>query len=140
MMPFHLASPMASSGGLAVRDADDRHVDLVADAGLGVVDGAVPDTGGQTAQKVGVGVMQGPVPADLFEMGSQNIADEAATTGLPDPCRAAWAFELSPDRAHDRVVEADQWLGDSVRGPVVAEGVRVTMRASADARGGPTHA
>ena len=60
----------------AISDSDDRRVDLVAGAGLGIMDDAVSDTGGQTAQKLGVGMVQGPVAADLFEMEPEHVADE----------------------------------------------------------------
>jgi hypothetical protein len=51
---------------------------LVAGAGLGVVDDAVADAGRQAAEQVRVGMVEGPIAADLLEVGAEHIADEAA--------------------------------------------------------------
>ncbi|MEU8278950.1 hypothetical protein ACFYOK_07875 [Microbispora bryophytorum] len=49
------------------------------------MDDTMTDAGRQPAEQVGIGVMQRPLPADLREMRAEDIADEAAAAGLPDP-------------------------------------------------------
>lgn len=50
----------------------------MAGAGLGIMDDAVSDTGGQTAQKLGVGMVQGPQSRQTWQQ-------PAAATTSDDP-------------------------------------------------------
>jgi len=120
-VPFRLAD--GEQRGLLGTDANYCDVDFARQMVIRVVDRAGGYLSGQSAKHVRLTMMECPVPADLLEMRTEDLAGEPVLTGLPhSPC-AAGPLDLIPDRPHDRVVEGDKRLGDPVRGSVVTEGI-----------------
>ncbi len=112
-----------------IRYSDHRRIHLEIASGSGVMNHSVPDLGRQLGEHIGR-VVQGPIPAGLLEVRTEDIADEPASAGAPDPVRASGALQLVPHRPHDRVIEANQRFGDAEGGPVVPEDVGISEQQS----------
>jgi hypothetical protein len=106
-----------------VVEPEGRDIDLVGLLADGVVDGPWLDPGREAAGAVLGGEVPGPVPAQLLKMRAEHVGREAGLASLPQSLWAPGVRQVRPDRAHDRVVEGDERLGDLVGGPVVAERV-----------------
>ena len=77
------------------------------------------------AERLRPGVPAGPLAADLLEVRPHHLAVEGVLRVTPHLGGAARAFQVTPSRAHDRVVEGQQRFGDPVRRPVLLEGFRL---------------
>ncbi len=96
---------------------DDVHFDLVTVSRI--VDDARAHLGGQFAEDVRA---DGELAAQCLEVRAYHPGKEGRAGGLPGGFGPA-EFEFRPARPHDRLVEADQRLGDPVAGPAAADQV-----------------
>ena len=124
----HASAPFGFSDRqhLAVVVQDD-HVDFMASTCDGVPYHSAEYAGGLPGEGLGVGHVFGPEPAHALEYRPGDLAEEGVLGSGPYPLGPSGtdAFELGPVRAHDRVVEPHQRLGDPVFRPVLPERVRL---------------
>jgi hypothetical protein len=133
VVPLGLADGQQWRPAAAFGDADDGHVDLMAAPGLGIVHDAVSDAGREAAEQVGIRVVQRSLPADLFEVRPEDIADEAAAAGLPDPSGTAGPLQHGvEDGPYHPVVKVVRAAGRVTAGEFTAVG-----RGAADNRVDP---
>jgi hypothetical protein len=123
-MPLHLAD-REQHVAVFLTTAEGGHVNFgrlplvwIGDRSAGDADGV------SAAVDLWPGVPAGPLAADLLEMRADHAGVEGVLRALPDLRGAAGTFQVSPRRAHDRVIKGKQRLGDAVRRTVLLEGFR----------------
>jgi hypothetical protein len=130
LMPLDLAD---GQHGLAliVGGPKGHDVDLAGLLACGIVHRARLDAGWEAGDGLLWSEVPGPVPGELPEVAAEHIGRETGLTPLPKACGIPGVRQVGPYRAHHRVVEGDERLGDLVGCPVLAEGVRSPVNQAA---------